>query len=131
MTGQTRVTLIGARRRLDVVVPSAEPLGVLLPEFLHMTGEPRGTPPGGYRLVTTDGTTLAPDRSLDDAEVSDGAMVRLLRREDAPSDPVVHDVADAVTDDLGKRPWRWNDTAKRWSRMVPCRGSPAPRSGCG
>ena len=32
---QTRVTLVGRRRRVDVVVPSGEPVGRLLPEALR------------------------------------------------------------------------------------------------
>ncbi|WP_433260118.1 EsaB/YukD family protein [Actinosynnema sp. CS-041913] len=115
MTAHTRVTLVGSRRRIDVVLPSAEPLGVLLPEFLRMADEPHGSPPNSYQLVGTDGAALADDRSLHESGVPDGAVLRILRRLDVPSDAVVHDVADATTDDLGTRAWRWGPGARRWA----------------
>lgn len=115
MSAHTRITLVGTRRRVDVVLPSAEPLGVLLPEFLRMTNEPHTAPPAAYQVVGTDGTALPDDRSLGESAVPDGSVLRVLRREDTPSAPVVHDVADATTVDLDARAWRWNLTARRWA----------------
>ena len=34
----SRVTLVGARRRIDLVVPSTEPVGTLLPDLLRLVG---------------------------------------------------------------------------------------------
>ncbi|MFC5058565.1 type VII secretion integral membrane protein EccD [Saccharothrix xinjiangensis] len=114
-TGSTRVTLVGTRRRVDVVLPSAEPLAVLLPELLRLTGEPHRDPPESYRLVGVDGAALPGDRTLHQADVPDGAVLRLLRGPEVPSAAVVHDVADATTDDFGGRAWRWGPDALRWT----------------
>jgi ESX secretion system protein EccD len=113
-TGQTRVTLVGSRTRVDVVLPSSEPLAVLLPEVLRMTSEPHRDPPESYQLVSVDGMALGGDHTLDQAAVSDGAVLRILRRHDVPSEAVVHDVADATTDDLDRRAGRWGPAALRW-----------------
>lgn len=40
-------------------------------------------------------------------------MLRLVRVEDAPSAPVVHDVTDEVADDLNVRAWRWRPAVRR------------------
>lgn len=111
----TRVTLVGSRRRLDVVLPSSEPLGVLLPEFLEMTDEQSHSPPVSYLVVGTDGAVLPDDRTLAESGVPNGALLRLVPATDAPADAVVHDVADATTDDLSGRVWRWDAVARRWA----------------
>lgn len=111
----TRVTLVGSRRRLDVVLPSGEPLGVLLPEFLELTDEPPHSPPVAYLVVGTDGAVLPDDRTLAESGVPDGSLLRLVPATDAPADAVVHDVADATTDDFDGRLWRWGAVARRWA----------------
>lgn len=45
-------------------------------------------------LVTADGSALAHDSALESSGVPDGAVLRLVRAEDAPSAPVVHDITD-------------------------------------
>jgi type VII secretion integral membrane protein EccD len=117
-TGHTRVTLVGSRRRVDVVLPSSEPVAVLLPEVLRMTDEPHRDPPESYQLVGADGTALGGDRTLETADVPDGTVLRIMRKLDVPSAAVVHDVADATTDDLDGRSWRWGPSALRWACTV-------------
>lgn len=72
-----------------------------------------GARPESRHLVTVDGSALAHDGTLESAGVADGAVLRLVRVEDAPSAPVVHDVTDEVADDLDMRMWRWRPEARR------------------
>ncbi|WP_327359328.1 type VII secretion integral membrane protein EccD [Streptomyces sp. NBC_01304] len=111
--GLSRVTLVGERRRIDLVLPSDEPIGRLLPEVLRLLDDEVAARPVPRHLVTADGSALRYDSTLASAEVADGAVLRLVRVEDAPSAPVVHDVTDEVAEDLGLRAWRWRPGARR------------------
>lgn len=111
-TALSRVTVVGERRRIDLLLPSREPLGHLLPDLLRMLEEPPGTTPGLRRLVTGSGVVLAPDDTLADAKVPDGAVLRLVHRRETPAAPVVHDVTDEVAEDLDTRAWRWDDRTR-------------------
>lgn len=108
----SRITLVGERRRVDLVLPSQEPVGLLLPEVLRLLGDQVGARPELRHLVTTDGSALAQDGTLESAGVVDGAVLRLVRAEDAPSAPVVHDVSDEAAEDLDVRAWRWGARAR-------------------
>ncbi|GAA3845868.1 hypothetical protein GCM10022403_092160 [Streptomyces coacervatus] len=109
----SRVTLVGERRRVDLVLPSQEPIGRLLPEVMRLLDDRVGTRPQTRHLVAGDGSVLDPDATLESAAVADGAVLRLVRVEDAPSAPVVHDVTDEAADDLDVRAWRWRPAARR------------------
>jgi ESX secretion system protein EccD len=105
--GFSRVTLIGTRRRVDVVLPADEPVGRLLPDLLELTNEPAADPPRLRHLSTPDGRLLQGDDTLAAAEVADGTHLRLVGSEDAPPAPVVHDVTEETAADLDARAWRW------------------------
>jgi type VII secretion integral membrane protein EccD len=111
----SRVTLVGARRRIDLVVPSTEPVGTLLPDLLRLVGDEPVSPPRARQLVGADGEVLAPDVTLAEAEVQDGAVLRLVVQHDVPPAPVVHDVIEEVSDDTDVRAWRWGPVARRWT----------------
>ncbi|RPF33678.1 type VII secretion integral membrane protein EccD [Streptomyces sp. TLI_185] len=110
----SRVTLVGERRRVDLVLPAREPVGVLLPEILRVLGTRVGERPELRHLVTVDGSALGHDSSLESAGVQDGAVLRLVRAEDALSAPVAHDVSDEVAVDLGGSAWRWGPESRRF-----------------
>jgi type VII secretion integral membrane protein EccD len=112
-TALSRITLVGERRRVDLVLPSQEPVGLLLPEVMRLLDDRPGARPMARHLVTADGSALAHDSTLESAGVVDGAVLRLVRVEDAPSAPVVHDVSDETADDLDVRAWRWGPAARR------------------
>ncbi|NEA58837.1 type VII secretion integral membrane protein EccD [Streptomyces sp. SID13666] len=112
-TALSRVTLVGERRRVDLVLPSQEPIGLLLNEVLRLLDDKAADRPMVRHLVTADGSALAHDSTLESAGVPDGAVLRLVRVEDAPSAPVVHDVTDEAADDLDVRAWRWAPPARR------------------
>lgn len=109
----SRVTLVGEQRRVDLVLPSQEPVGLLIPEVLRLLDDQAAARPMLRHLVTADGSALAHDSTLESAGVPDGAVLRLVRVEDAPSAPVVHDVTDEAADDLDVRAWRWRPSARR------------------
>ncbi|WP_254878460.1 type VII secretion integral membrane protein EccD [Streptomyces sp. NA04227] len=92
---------------MDLVLPSREPIGLLLPEVLWLLDDEVSARPQLRHLVRADGSVLAEDGTLESAGVADGAVLRLVRVEDAPSAPVVHDVTDETAGDLDVRAWRW------------------------
>ncbi|WP_208899619.1 type VII secretion integral membrane protein EccD [Streptomyces incarnatus] len=112
-TALSRVTLVGERRRVDLVLPAREPVGLLLPEVMRLLDDRVAERPQARHLVTADGSALEPDATLESAGVPDGAVLRLVRVEDAPSAPVVHDVSDEAAGDLDVRAWRWDARARR------------------
>ncbi len=109
----SRVTLVGERRRVDLVLPAREPVGILLPEIMRLLDDHVKGRPASRHLVTVDGSALDHDSTLESAGVRDGAVLRLVRAEDAPPAPVVHDVSDEVARDLGHRTWVWGPSARR------------------
>ncbi|MFF4952525.1 type VII secretion integral membrane protein EccD [Streptomyces chattanoogensis] len=111
----SRVTLVGERRRVDLVLPAQEPIGVLLPDILRLLGDRPGSAPLLRRLVTADGAVLSQDDSLAAVGVPDGAVLRLVREHETPAAPVVHDATDAVADDLDVRSWRWGARSRSWT----------------
>jgi type VII secretion integral membrane protein EccD len=111
----SRVTLVGEHRRMDIVLPADEPIGRLLPDVLRLVGDRVQARPTPRHLVTADGTVLPQDATLATAEIRDGAVLRVVKAEDVPAAPVVHDVTDEVAGDLDVRAWRWSETARRWT----------------
>ncbi|MGP3735777.1 type VII secretion integral membrane protein EccD [Streptomyces sp. GDS52] len=109
----SRVTLVGERRRVDLVLPAREPVGLLLPEIMRLLDDRVAGRPSSRHLVTVDGSALDHDSTLETAGIRDGAVLRLVRAEDAPPAPVVHDVTDEVAEDLGHRAWVWGPAARR------------------
>ena len=111
----SRVTLVGPRRRLDLVLPSDEPIGVLLPEIVTMVGYSATSDARGYQLSTVDSRVLDPATTLGAADVPDGAVLRVDPLVEAPPAAIVHDVSDEVADDLARRRGRWGPTTRTWA----------------
>jgi type VII secretion integral membrane protein EccD len=111
----SRVTLVGERRRADIVLPSDTPIGQLLPDILQLLDDRAASRPMTRQLITSDGSVVPHDATLASAEVPDGAVLQLVRAHAAPPAPVVHDVTDQVADDLDLRAWRWRPAARRIS----------------
>ncbi len=111
----TRVTLVGPRRRADLVLPSDEPIGMLLPEIVAMIGSGPAVEPRAYQLSMLDGRVLEPASSLRGTGVTDGTLIRVDPLTEAPPAPIVHDVSDEIADDLADRRGRWSTVARRWT----------------
>ncbi|WP_330245682.1 type VII secretion integral membrane protein EccD [Streptomyces sp. NBC_00562] len=114
----SRVTLVGERRRADIVLPSDTPIGQLLPDILQLLDDRAASRPMTRQLITSNGSALPHDSTLSSAEIADGAVLRLVRAHSAPPAPVVHDVTDLVADDLDLQAWRWRPAARRASAGV-------------
>ncbi|MEV6727178.1 type VII secretion integral membrane protein EccD [Streptomyces sp. NPDC051364] len=114
----SRVTLVGERRRADMVLPSDTPIGQLLPDILQLLDDRAASRPLTRQLMTSDGSALPQDSTLASAGIADGAVLRLVRTHSAPPAPVVHDVTDLVADDLDLQAWRWRPAARRGSAGV-------------
>ncbi len=111
----TRVTLVGAHRRADLVLPSDEPVGLLLPEIVTMVGSGPTVAPRAHQLSLLDGRVLEPAASLRGTGVTDGTLIRVDPVTEAPPAPIVHDVSDEIADDLAHRRGRWSAVARRWT----------------
>jgi type VII secretion integral membrane protein EccD len=114
----TRVTLAGPRRRADLVLPSDEPIGVLLPEIVSMVGLGPAGEPRAYQVSRLDGQVLEPTANLRAAGVADGAVLRVDPLTEAPPAAILHDVSDEMADDLARRRGRWNARARTWTATV-------------
>ncbi|GGQ71361.1 type VII secretion integral membrane protein EccD [Couchioplanes azureus] len=112
--GYTRVTVIGGSRRVDMLLPAAEPVGRLLPDLLDVVGEEAAHPARLRRLVTVGGVVLGDGDTLEAVGVADGAVLRLTGAEDLPPAPVIHDVTEETADDLDRRATRWSPAVRRW-----------------
>ncbi|MGQ0777607.1 MAG: type VII secretion integral membrane protein EccD [Pseudonocardiales bacterium] len=114
----TRVTLVGPSRRADLVLPSDEPIGVLLPEIVTMVGLGPAGDPRGYQVSRLDGQVLEPIANLRTAGVADGTVLRVDPLTEAPPAAILHDVSDELADDLSRRPGRWGPQARHWTATV-------------
>lgn len=106
MTEFTRVTIIGSTRRATLVLPSDEPLAVLLPEVTDLLREPPTA--DGHVLVSLLGTETPISDTLAARGVLDGAIFRLLPASDAPAPPEVSDVTDTVAERQDAAVHGWN-----------------------
>ncbi|HWM59110.1 MAG TPA: type VII secretion integral membrane protein EccD [Pseudonocardia sp.] len=114
----TRVTLVGPRRRADLVLPSEEPMGMLLPEIVTLMGMGPAENPRGYQVSMLDGRVLEPTASLRAAGVADGALLRVYPLTEAPPAAILNDVSDELADDLARRRGRWTAPARQWTATV-------------
>ena len=105
----TRVTLVGSRKHVDLLLPSDQPVGLLLPQVLTLLDDPPAEQVAAKLLVAADGTELKADMSLDQARVRDGSSLLLCNAAEAPPAAVVYDVTDLVVRET-------SGTAGQWTR---------------
>ncbi|MEV0368591.1 EsaB/YukD family protein [Streptomyces sp. NPDC050636] len=117
-TGLSRVTLVGERRRVELVVPAQESIGALLPDILRLLGERAGSGPSPRRLVTSHGVVLAQHDSLASAKVPDGAVLRLIREQDGTPESPERDLTDEAADPLDVRGWGWGERSRAWTAVT-------------
>lgn len=122
MTDFTRVTVVGERRRAEIVVASDEPFAGLVPRFLDLLGEePDASRAPALVRATGQEIDLAADSRAQ--SVLDGEVLRLLRRADAPPPPEVSDVTDAVADEFATSARPWNVVARQGVGMAGIAGA--------
>ena len=92
----TRVTLVGQQRHLDLLLPSDQPLALLMPQVLDLLGDEPAQDVAAKVLVAPGGAELAPDLTLAEAEILDGSALQLCNASSAPPAPIVYDITDLV-----------------------------------
>lgn len=111
----TRVTLIGSRKHVDLLLPSDEPVGLLLPRILDLLEDVPSGQVAAKVLVAGDGTELNAGQSLNRARVLDGSSLLLCNAAEAPPAAVVYDVTDLVVAETAAAGGRWN---RRFSALT-------------
>lgn len=105
-----RATVVGPSRVADVVLPTDQPVGSMIPSLLELVEFPAGGQ--GHHLVTIEGSALPPGALLRDTVLRDGVLLRLVAADESPPDPVVYDLVDAVEEE---RPWGlWDVRHRGW-----------------
>lgn len=99
MTDLVRVTVAADGRRVDLAVPAVLPLVELVPELALHTGVGGRHDPDaqGLAVLTPGGQGLDPERSLEEHEVADGAVLVLAPRHEVV-EPRYDDPAAALAD---------------------------------
>ncbi|GAA1120409.1 type VII secretion integral membrane protein EccD [Arthrobacter flavus] len=103
----TRVTLVGAQRHIDLLLPSHQPVGALMPQVLELLEDAPQRDVAVKQLVTPDGTALDAAASLSQSAVTDGTALLLCSESDVPPAAVVYDVTDLVVDQTEEVTGRW------------------------
>ena len=112
MIPYTRLTVISAQARAEVVMPSDEPVGAQLPELLNLLGTAQGTQLAPIQIVRSGGDILDLERSLVQQEVLDGEIVRIMTDDEVPPPAEVSDISGLLTDMTDTHPGRWNDRSR-------------------
>ena len=112
MIPYTRLTVISAQARAEVVMPSDEPVGAQLPELLNLLGTAQGTQLAPIQIVRSGGDILDLEQSLVQQEVLDGEIVRIMTDDEVPPPAEVSDISGLLTDMTDTHPGRWNDRSR-------------------
>lgn len=124
-----RVTLLTARARMDVSLPTDLTVAELVPMLCDLAGEsgprvsgpsahPAANPmahPTAWCLAAVAGAELPPRATLGELGVLDGDLLRLRRRAEVPPPPVFDDPVDAVAEvvpALDGTPGPWGRTGE-------------------
>ncbi len=114
MSDYTRLTLRGSSTAADLVLPSDEPLAAMLPDILRLLDEP-AAPARPLTLVTVLGEQLNTSLSLAEQSVHQGAIVSLVRLDEAPAPPEVADITQLAGDSIADRADRWR---REWAVLA-------------
>jgi hypothetical protein len=101
MSEQSRITVVGTRRRVDVAVPSWTPIGEYAARLATICGQERNdVMPPVWSLATAGDAALPLDTSLADAGVVDGQVLYLKDTAREPAEaPVVAEVDEVVAEE--------------------------------
>lgn len=103
----TRITVIGTRRKADLVLPDDHPVDDLLPEIVELLDEP-STAGAPLVLTTLLGRPIDGRHTLVEQDIDHGALLRLVTLDEAPQPPDVAEVTEAVADAVIRRHDRWS-----------------------
>lgn len=113
MTSQepfVRLTVVGEKRAADVVLPSSLTPSALLPDLMDLLEHDGDV--SRYGLFTVTGRELTSSTPLAEHRLRDGQHLRLLPIQDAPAEPIVHDVVDRIVS--ARRALLWNSRTSPW-----------------
>ncbi|MCL2455460.1 MAG: hypothetical protein FWD18_09235 [Micrococcales bacterium] len=111
MSSYTRVTILGAGRRAEMVIPDAEPLAAVLPDVLDLLEHA----PGPVVLATRTGDHLDAGLSLAAQDVADGTPLWVVPVDQAPPPAEVTDITELTAVEHTRRADTWNPT---WTRVA-------------
>lgn len=100
----TRVSVLGAHRNADVVIPSNAPLDLVMSQIARILGEDVRQ---GYTLARTTGGALRTSATLAEEGVEDGTILMLTGVDRTPPSPTVFDLSEATEDVVDNLPDRW------------------------
>lgn len=111
-----RITVVGARRRVDLAVPSRAPIAEYVPELSRLCGqETDETFPASWSLAPPGAGPLPLSTSLMEARVVDGATLYLRDVVDGEADePYVADL-DEMVDEIRSGWDRWRPRHRAFS----------------
>jgi type VII secretion integral membrane protein EccD len=112
MTDFTRLTIAGSLRRAELVIPTDEALGGLIPRLMDLLGEATGSVARHFTLVRFTGEQLDLGLSAGEQKLEDGELLRLVRQDDAPPPPEVADVTDVLAESRSDRTGLWSPAAR-------------------
>jgi hypothetical protein len=114
LDGRSRVTVIGARRRVDVALPRAAPIGEYSAGLASMCGQHRsGVLPPAWSLALAGAAPLPPTASLAESGVVDGAVLYLC---DVARDPQVDATIEDIPELIGEE--AESQRGKSWPRAL-------------
>ncbi len=98
LDARSRVTVVGTRKKVDVAVPSAAPIGDYVAGLADLCGQARHGPlPRAWSLSAAGARPLPLDVSLAESGVADGQVLYLRElTRDPGGDPVVGDIDELV-----------------------------------
>jgi len=114
----TRLTVVGASRKAELVVPNDESVGALIPRLMDLLEEKAGSVARPLTLVRSTGEQLDASLSPAEQQVTDGELLRLVRQDEAPPPPEVADVTDVLADSHADRRGLWSDTFREATGAV-------------
>jgi type VII secretion integral membrane protein EccD len=96
--GRSRITVVGERKRVDVAVPTATPIGEYADSLADMCGQThRGVMPPAWSLARAGDQAVPLGASLGDAGIGDGQVLYLQDvTRDTGSAPEVDDIDEMV-----------------------------------
>ena len=109
-----RATVCGRRRFADLVLPTDEPVSLLVPELLELLEEPQDL--GQVHLATSLGRVLDPSVPLGETDLVDGVRLHLVTAHDLPPAPLVHDLVEVV--ERSEAPGRWTERNRTTTHAV-------------
>ena len=101
LDSRSRVTVVGAGKRVDLALPSNTPIGEYVPALARLCGQPTGAVmPPVWSLATADSQPLPVETSLAEAHVLDGQVLYLRDvGRDPGAAPGVEDIDELVADE--------------------------------